>query len=316
MSYEHMKAKQKNLIRERSYYTYLLTTLSSAFEWKVPKGVEPRYLEKFLHEGGYFAVQKTDEYGYLVVPTPSRAGKLDQYGDGIEVTGVTRGNGYQIKGTLGENVAICYNTIDREPDLDLIRYADAFSQVDKSIMANVRWSILAPLLCASNDKTMKVISKLVDDMLEGKMKCITSKDVLDSLQSGNGQGVYSIDITHPERIKNVQYQSELYDVLLRRFFNKYGLNVQNTSKHAQVTTDEVNAWDSVSWVYIINMLKERQKFCTEATRIWGDEWSVEFGEPWKTEYEKYMNSSNEEEPQEQEPEESGVDDNESMDKDK
>lgn len=292
MSYEKMKAKEKNLIRERSYYSYLLTALTSAFKWTVPKGVEPRYLEKYLHEGGYFGVQKTNN-GYLIAPTPSRAGELDQYGDGIEVTGCTRGNGYQIKGRLGENIAICYNNIDRLPDLDILRYADAFSQVDKAIMANVRWTILAPILCASNDKTMRALSKLVDDMLDGKLKCITSKDVLESLQSGSGQGIYSIDITHPERIKNVQYQSELYDVLFRRFFNKYGLNIQNTSKHAQATTDEVHGLDAVSWVYILNMLDERKKFCEEATRLWNDEWNVEFGEPWKTEYEKFNQSKNE-----------------------
>lgn len=280
-----MKAKQKNLIRERSYYSYLLTCLSNAFKWTLPDTVEERYVERYLHETGNIAVKK-DGDGYIVVSTPSRAGNLNQYGDGMDIQGATC-NGKDLRGTLGIDVAICYNNSDRIPDLDLIRYADAFSQIDKSIMANVHWTILAPVLCASDSKTADSISRLTDDMLDGKLKCITSKDVLESLSGGNGTGVYSVDITHPERIKNVQYQSELYDVLLRRFFNKYGLNIQNSSKHAQVSTDEVHGLDSVSWVYILDMLKQRKEFCDECNRIWNDGWKCEFSEVWQLEYNMY-----------------------------
>lgn len=288
MTYEKMKAKQKNLIRQRSYFSYLLTALCAAFEWETPEGVEPRWIERYLHISGNFGVQKTEERGYLVAECPSRVGDLDQYGDGTSVEGVTHGNGYQIKGTYGTDVLICYNNSDRMPDLDLIRYADGFSQVDKSIMANVRWSILAPVLCTKDDRTTAAIEKLVDDMLEGKLKCITSQDVLEALNGNRGEGVYSIDITHPERIKNVQYQSELYDVLLRRFFNKYGLNIQNSSKHAQASTDEVHGLDAVSWVLILDMLGERQAFCERASQLWGDKWSCRLSDVWQSEYDRFI----------------------------
>lgn len=288
MTYEKMKAKQKNLIRQRSHFSYLLTSLCAAFKWGVPEGVEPRWIERYLHISGNFGVQKTAERGYLVAECPSRAGQLDQYGDGMSVEGVTRGNGYNIKGEYGKEVLICYNNSDRMPDLDLIRYADGFSQVDKAIMANVRWSILAPVLCTKDDKTTAAIERLVDDMLDGKLKCITSEDVLEALNGNRGDGVYSIDITHPERIKNVQYQSELYDVLLRRFFNKYGLNIQNSSKHAQVSTDEVHGLDAVSWVLILDMLAERQKFCKQATALWGDEWTCTLSDVWQSEYDRFI----------------------------
>ena len=287
MSYNKMKAKCKEQIRERSYFNYLITALCSMFKWKVPDGVEERFLEMYLHESGSFAVQKQGEK-FKVAYLPSRAGELNQYGDGMTVEGVTRGNGESLSGTYGEDIAICYNNITRTPDLDLIRYSDAFSQVDKAIMANVHWTILAPVLCADSDKTARAINQLVDDMLGGKLKCITSKDVLESLNGGNANGVYSVDITHPERIKNVQYQSELYDVLMRRFFNKYGLNIQNTSKHAQASVDEVHGLDSVSWVLPVDMLKRRKDFCDIANKLWGEEWDVEFAEPWKSEYKKYM----------------------------
>jgi len=282
--YSNMKAKDKENLRERAYFSYLLTALSSMFKWTVPKGVEQKYLEQFLHCSGSFGVQKINGE-YAVVENPSRADKLNQYGDGMEVYGVNIK--YQIRGTIDKDVLVCYNNIDRTPDFDMIRYTDGFSQIDKAIMANVRWSILAPILCASDDKTAFAINKLVDDMLSGKIKCITSEDVLKSLSGNNSNGAYSIDITHPERIKNVQYQSELYDVLMRRFFNKYGLNIQNSSKHAQASVDEVHGLDCVSWVLPLDMYRQRKEFCDKASKLWGDEWNVDFNEPWKSELRKY-----------------------------
>ena len=290
-----MKAKQKNLIRERSYFSYLLISLCSIFKWNVDEAFEPIWAEKYNHISGSFAGKKIGDKFYIA-EAPARAGQIDEYGDGMEVDGVTR-NGISLKGTLGKDIAICYNNLDRMPDLDLLRYADGFSQVDKAIMANVRWSILAPVLCTTDDKVTARIEKLVDDMLEGKLKCITSEDVLMAL-NGNGargQGVYSVDITHPERIRNVQYQSELYDVLMRRFFNKYGLNIQNSAKHAQVSTDEVHGMDSVAWVLVLDMLKERKKFCDECNRLWGTSWSVELAEPWASEYEAFKKRNEEKE---------------------
>lgn len=293
MLYEKMKAKEKQLIRERSYFSYLLTSLSNIIKWRYPASLSDtaeRYMERYLHISASFCcnVPKSEDDKIYICEAPARAGDLDMFGDGEEVTGITR-NGINITGKVDKDIVICYNNSDRIPDLDMIRYADGFSQVDKAIMANVRWTILAPILCTRDDKTTKAIEDLVDNILDGKLKCITSEDVIDALSGGRGDGVYSVDITHPERIKNVQYQSELYDVLLRRFFNKYGLNIQNTSKHAQATTDEVHGLDSVAWVLVLDMLKERQRFCDKMNELTGrNEWGVEFNEPWKSEYERFM----------------------------
>ena len=289
--YDKMKAKWKNAIREKSYFSYLLTALSAMFTWGLPEEVEKRYVEQYLHCGGGFAAvppEKNELKKWLIGETPSRTGELDQFGDGLTVQGITR-NGISFEGQYNEDIAICYNNTDRMPDLDMVRYADGFSQVDKAIMANVHWTILAPVLCTRDDRTTAKIEKLVDDMLDGKLKCITSEDVLDALNGGRGEGVYSVDITHPERIRNVQYQSELYDVLMRRFFNKYGLNIQNTSKHAQATTDEVHGLDAVAWVLALDMLRARQDFCEVANRIGNtNAWSCRFSDVWQAEYERFM----------------------------
>lgn len=301
-----MKAKEKNQLRESNYYSYLLTCLTSIFKWELPETISERWISRYLTETGSFAVKKKDD-GYIVVPHPSRAGTLDQYGDGDNVVGATR-NGISFTGTINKDCLVCYNNSDRTPDYDIMMFSDRFSEIDKSIEANIRWTILAPVLCASDSKTASAINLLVNDMLEGKLKCITSRDVLDSLTGGSGNNLYSVDITHPDRIKNVQYQSELYDVLTRRFFNKYGLNIQNSSKHAQVSTDEVHGLDSVAWVFVLDMLKERQKFCEDASEMFGEKFECSFSDIWQIEYEAYITRTLEgqeaqDEPQEEEQEE-------------
>ena len=77
-------------------------------------------------------------------------------------------------------------------------------------------------------------------------------------------------------------------MLTRRFFNKYGLNIQNSSKHAQVTTDEVHGLDSVAWVFVLDMLKERQRFCKDASDMFGETFECSFSDVWQIEYDAYV----------------------------
>lgn len=287
-----MKPKVKTLIRENSYYTYLMVALCSMFEWETPlEDNDGKFHERYCHEEKGFVAQIKDGKWYIA-PDVCRVGDVNQFGLGVDAEGTTLGNGVQLSGTIGKDIAICYNNSMHMADIDLIRYTDALSTVDKTIMINVALAGLAPLLCAKDGKTADAISQLIAKLLDGEVKAITSQDILESLKSaGTSEGVYSVDVTHPERIKNVQYQSELYDVLLKRFFNKYGLNIQNSSKHAQASVDEVHGLDSVSWVLPLDMLKCRQDFCDMANKIAGEEvWKVRFAEPWASEYKKYMDS--------------------------
>ena len=314
--YQKMKQKVKNEASEATYFNFLLDALCRMFKWGgLP--FESRWFEIYLHCDRYFGTQKSDATpeGYVIVPEPALNGELNQFGIGTHAEGVTRGGGFQLNGEIGKDVAICYNNTARCMDFDILQYANYLAQIDKAIMINTKLSGLAPILCATNSKTEKQINDLLNFLLDGNVKAIQSEDVIKALQAGGGDGVYSVDITHPERIRNVQYQSQLWDNLLRRFFNKYGLNVQNTNKMAQVSQDEVNAWDGYSWILPVDMLEERQKFCTEANRIFGTNWSVDFAEPWKQEYEAYITRKTKEDTGKEDSMKEGEDNADSSDSD-
>lgn len=286
MFYDKMKAKYVNDIRERNYFDQLLISLCSMFEWTLPEGVSERYLEMWLHVFGSVGVQKSGDQYYLC-PTPSRVGNLDQYGDGETVEGAVLNSSYTIRGQFGEDAFICYNNKARASDKDLYLYSGYFASVDKAIKINTALSGLAPILSSNNTTTSTAIEQIMTRLLDGEVKVVTSENILQALQVGDNNPLYSIDITNPERIRNVQYQSMLYDNLLRRFYNKYGLNIRTTNKAAQVNTDEVNGMDCVSWVLPLDMLKARRDFCDAISSKTGDTWSVDFAEPWKQEYESY-----------------------------
>ena len=98
----------------------------------------------------------------------------------------------------------------------------------------------------------------------------------------------AIDITHPERIQYVQYLSELYDQIIRRHFGRRGLAAKTSSKHAQVSQDEVHGLDCIRWFYPLDKLKARKAALEECNRIFGTSWTVVFSEIWKQEYESYQ----------------------------
>ena len=287
--YNRLKTKFKNEAREATYFNFLLGSISNMFQWnEIP--CDQRFLEEYLHCDRYFGCQQNDKLpeGFAFAPAPARNGKLDQFGQGTHASGATMGGAAEINGEIGKDVLICYNNTARCMDFDVMQYAYYLAEVDKALVVNTRLSALAPLLSGVDTKTVAAIENEMDKLLNGEVKVVTSDNVIRALAAGNEQGLFSVDITNPERIRYTQYLSSLWDNLLRRFFNKYGLNIQNVNKMAQASEDEVHGLDCVSWNLPIDMLKARQKFCEDANALWGTNWSVDFADPWKQEYEAYM----------------------------
>ena len=284
--YNKLKNKNKNLVRESAYFNYLFGALVSMFEWTVPKGVDAQWLEKWLHTSGGVVGQKVDNK-WLFADAPSRVGEVDMYGEGEHVIGTVIGDSRQIKGRIGEDAFICYNNVTRSPDLAMLVYSSELAECDKAIEVNTKLSAFAPIFNSPSQTIETAIKEILSKLKDGEIGVITSENILKALQGGNDNGPTSIDLTHPERIKNVQYQSQLYDTLIRRFFSMYGLNTRSTQKLAQVSVDEINSLDCISWVLPLDMLKQRKKFCDAVNAKYNENWDVKFSEVWQQEYTAY-----------------------------
>lgn len=287
MWYNRLKSKYKNAVRESMYFNYLFDTLVSMFEWTVPDDVDYEWLEKWLHTNGHFLAQKQGDK-WVFAEASGRIGDINMYGEGSQAIGSVLGHdNMQIKGVIGDDVFICYNNVVRTPDTALLTYSGQLAECDKSIEVNTRLSGFAPFFNSTSQNTANAIKQILAKLKEGEIDVVTSENILQALQAGTGVDTFCIDLINPDRIKNVEYQARLYDTLLRRFFGMYGLNTRSTQKNVQVSVDEINSLDCISWVLPLDMLRQRKKFCDEINAKFNENWDVNFSEVWKQEYTAY-----------------------------
>lgn len=302
MSYfARLKEKYKNEARERTAYNMLLLSLCSMFKWNIFPDNEThnenfnRFFERYLHQTGSFAVipgKPADGSGWYVIPEPSLAGNLDQFGWGTQVSGPTRNGEFTLDSVSRDDAIVCFNNSNRIPDFEMIEYAYALSQIDKAILVNTKLSGFAPVFDAPDTKSAAAINEILTNLYNGEIKAITSQQknqILDEKE----RNVLSIDTITPQRVQYVQYLSQLYDNMLRRFYNTFGIDITNVNKQAQVNEDELNGWSGFSEIMKQNMLRERQNFCNRVNARYGTSWSVELQTPYKQETEQFLASPDE-----------------------
>lgn len=289
-----LKNKYQNLLREDHYFDILLQSDLSMFIYEgLPDGLDPVWIEKYLNVAGSIALTRTPESWvgpveppkYVIAVDPARNGQIDQYGDGTHVSGATH-NGCSVVGDLGVDAVIIYNRDTRMPELDNMIDADQLAQIDKSTYINVLLSRIAPIYSCSNDTTKKALDTMINEVISGSVKTIVSGNIADAIKMQTG--VEMLDVTQPEKIQYVQYLSQLYDVVLRRHYNRRGLSVRTGTKAAQQSADEIHGLDAVSWILPLAKLKSRQDGWAEFNRIFGENVSVRFSDLWAQEYAAYQ----------------------------
>lgn len=280
-----LKTKMQNYVREDYYFDILLQTDLNMFVYEnLPEGMDPIWIEKYLLIGGSIGIQKGED-GYLIAPAPARCGNLDQYGDGTDLAGATN-NGSPVMGTIGKDVVIIYNRSDRMPELDNMIDASALMEIDKSSSINVKFARVAPLYSCSNDNTRKALDALISEVIEGNIKTIVSDNITDQLlPEGSTQ---LLDITEPEKIQYIQYLTQYYDAVVRRHYNRRGLQVRTGTKAAQQTQSEIFGFDAISWVLPLARLQARQEGFREFNELFGENVQVRFSDLWQQEYAAYQ----------------------------
>lgn len=288
LPYSDLKPKLQNYLREDSYFNYMLTADISMFTYTgLPESIDPRYLEIYLRMSRSAGIKK---YGdeYRVCADPVRDGTLDQYGDGEHLEGITA-NGLPVSGTIGEDCVIIYNNPTRTPEIDLYIDTDGFCMIDKSVSINVKLSRIAPVYHACSTVKTEQLTEMLKSIIDGNLYTISSTgQKFDGLSVKGEDPVEMIDINKPERAQYLQYLLEAWDVLQRRHFARRGLAAKTSSKHAQVSQDEVHGLDCISWYYPLAMLQERQKGFDTFNRIYGTNVTVHFSDLWQQEYESYQ----------------------------
>lgn len=283
--YSKLKEKLKNFVREDMYLNYLLSADISMFEYEgLPDELDPRYIEMWLHlYGSVGFVKRGDRWicGFM----PARCGDLDMYGDGTEMI-LTTCNGDSAQARIGETGVIMYNSPARLPDLDLMIDTEVMAAIDKSLSINTRLSRVAPVLFGQNSVQTNQLTECLSKIAEGELFTIQGAAQNDLFPQQ--ELLETKEPTSPERAQYLQYLSEYWDDVQRRHFARRGLAAKTSTKHAQVSTDEVHGLDCISWFYPLSCRAERQKAIDDLNRIGGLNIRIRFSEVWEQEYQGYI----------------------------
>lgn len=250
----------------------------------LPESVEENYLEMYLTSNGTVAWKKTKKG--LVVFRGGRTGQVKLYGLGEKYLGTNNDPELgDIEGTVGVDCVVGYNNSTMSPDFDFQFYPYLLTEIEKSLLFNIRYARLAPIFEAADSKDKEAIEKLLNDIDDGKMVNVISENLLKELEGG---GTKAFNLTDVKEIDKLQYLIKCYEDIQRILHTKYGLSDHGSSKMAQQTVDEVNGSTSSSFTLALNMLYYRRKMVDEVNEMFGTNISVRFSPAWELEYSKFI----------------------------
>lgn len=278
--YDNMKAQAQKNFNSSFYWSEMVQTLQSEFEYK---GLDPvhdppaEYIEKVLITNGVIGYKNVGDD--VIAACGSLCGAPDYYYRGTEFNGVYALG--DISGTRGKDVAIGFNNSLYMPDIDIVRYESVLTEIDTSEKLNVLFARLLRVPVVCDEKELDALKDVYNSILKGEFGAVTSKNLFRKFADGDKNAIDLLELTDVDTIKNLQYLAQYRDNVLKRFYNRHGHSLQTTGKIAQQTTDEIHGMDSVSMIYPLNKLKYRKLMCEEVNRVCGRSWEVDFSEAWK-----------------------------------
>lgn len=272
--YKLLSNNGKDMMRNETYCSIIGNSLKQMFTWSGIEFDQDVFETILLTSGKATLVPYEDGYTAVTLQGMGTKKPNNRYEN---YTAYYINNEIAFEDRPEKQVAVCRNTSDGLPALNIGRFADMLSEVDLSMVFNLQRSRLAPIPIAKTRAIMTQLKNIFSSIKNGTYDAI-SADLDRDFVTGKAQSVEMINLNDPKAIEYMNYLSELHDALTRRLYTMYGMAVQETSKHAQVNKDESNARDGVSWLIPDNMLRMRKKFCDEFNALNGTNLTVRYNE--------------------------------------
>ena len=242
-----------------AYMSDLIIFLQSMFthdieNMSLDNGIPIGTIEKYLITNGVCAFTKHNDK--IVVGVASTVG-VTPYSVGDTVV-ITLEDATVLERKIGVDAVVMYNNTLRMPDFNVVKYADMFTEVDTSLKCLLHNTRLHPIPIARDRQTKAQIESALKDIDSGKPTSILSENILEDLISNTKSETIPVaNITDVNASDKIQYVSNYYNDLRKRFFTMYGHAMINTSKLAQQSQSEVKDMDYISMVLPHNMLHSR-----------------------------------------------------------
>ena len=260
----------------------LLTQLMGMFKYTgALEDIKIDIIEKPLLSWGYNAAGINPEDDELYIGSIAWQA-IDAYGlpkPGAKATLVTRG-GVEFEGVIDETIVVGYNNKARLPELTMGLYAGFFTEIDKSLKCALEKSRVLPIPVTSDSMIKRAIDELLNDIDNANTHAIAYEGVIDDVIEGKPP-ITMLELTDPKYTERIQYLSKFYDDMLRRFWTVYGHPLSSGSKMAQVSTMELEGYQTYSRIMPTEMLQTRGEWCDKITNILGRQTSVEYNDAWE-----------------------------------
>lgn len=269
-----------------AYMTDLIIFLQSMFKHDIENmsldnGIPIGTIEKYLITNGICAFTKHN--GKIVVGVASTVG-ITPYSVGDTVI-ITLEDATVLERKIGVDAVVMYNNTLRLPDFNVVKYADMFTEVDTSLKCLLHNTRLHPIPIAKDRQTKAQIESALKDIDNGKPTSILSENILEDLISNTKSETIPVaNITDVNASDKIQYVSNYYNDLRKRFFTMYGHAMINTSKLAQQSQSEVKDMDYISMVLPHNMLHSRLQGYDCLNKLFNTNYTCDFSDTWKQEW--------------------------------
>lgn len=263
------------------YFTIIENMAFGKFNFEnLPDELKKEYILRPLIEGGTGAIAMMD-YGQLYSGFPIFEG-VTAYPNVYEKASLHNPKGDSKILEVDKEIAVGFNNPLHTPEFEIFRYAEVFTEIDKSILVNIKNTRISPLQKVRDSKEAKQFKQAFENIYEGKPNTITlDRDVFDELKNSSEKDEGQIMLTRPEEVDKIQYLSKLHDDMLRRLCNLHGLPMSTTGKMAQITKDELMESQYFSHVYTSLQMEYLERYVDDINRIFNLNIEVEYGEAWK-----------------------------------
>lgn len=279
-NYRELSAETKQYIRTDGYNTIITNMISSMFDF-TNFTITEKYLlcDIMLNHGLAYVEKRNDKYMILpaqYVGLPKRGYIFPSH---IIASGVYCDTTITIDNNLEEltgDVFYCFP--DRLPIYEIPRFAYQFAEIDTSLVNNIQFSRIAPLVSSPYDNIRKSYAKAVENMMKGEL--INSISATTNVLNNDTVSVEKIDISDGDYSEKIQYLSMYHTQMIARLANLFGIQYNFISKQANITNDELNSNESFCGIYPL-MMRDLLNECVENfNKKCNDNISFKFSKCW------------------------------------
>ena len=284
-SYWIKKRKTIATVEDRAitYINEFMNMLLSMFKYDIDIDQNPYFdfteLERYLITDGQAAIANTDDG--LVIGRFSFAGsELDYNGRQKRAYCICK-NGAQFEGEIGKDIIWVWNNLNRTNEKDnMIYFSDMMSELDLSLIFNIKYSRNCPIPVARNEQMRKSISEAIKSIFTGKdlqpmlADTMTIGEIRGTTTASKPYDVVNFtDVNTSDKIQNL---TMLRDFIISSMSRIYGISFTGNGKKAQQNETELAAYSQFSSIVPLTRLDRRIKMCEEIKKAFDVDITVDF----------------------------------------